>query len=364
MEPAIANNGRPPVINELPHLGVVIPMYQAQDHIGEVIRSIPPFVKTIVVVDDCSSDNSYARARAVPDPRVVFVRHAQNQGVGGAMLSGYNKAVELGVEIVIKLDADGQMDAEHILPLIRPVVAGEADYAKGNRFLHARELRAMPLGRRIGNLGLSFLSKLASGYWNIFDPTNGYTALRASVIPLLDQASISRRYFFETSLLLELSLLRAVVKDVYIPARYGDETSHLSKRKALREFPWRLFKGFLRRLWVQYFVCDFGVFSVFLISGLVMLLFGVIFGSYHWIRSARLNVSTDTGIIMMSVLPIILGVQCLLQAVVLDVQSTPTAPVSREIGWSAVLKQKLLNRADRNNRVGTAGGSPNQDGNP
>lgn len=324
-------------INSLPHLCVVIPMYQAQDHIAEVITSIPRFVRTIIVVDDCCSDNSYERARSVDDKRVCFVRHAQNQGVGGAMLSGYTKAVELGAEIVIKLDADGQMDVDHILPLIMPLVSGEADYAKGNRFLHTLELRAMPFSRRMGNLGLSFLTKLASGYWNIFDPTNGYTAIHASVIPLLNQAAIGRRYFFEISLLLELSSLRAVVRDVYIPARYGEETSHLSKRQILREFPWQLLKGFLRRLWVQYFVCDFGLFSVFLIGGLAMLIFGVIFGSYHWIHAWRFNIETDTGIIMMSVLPIILGVQCLLQAVVLDVQNLPEHPLQESDRWKRSL---------------------------
>ena len=324
--------------NSLPHICVVTPMYQAQDHIADVITSIPSFVRTIVIVDDCSSDNSYEQARSVDDKRVCFVRHEQNQGVGGAVLSGYNKAVELGAEIIVKVDADGQMDSDHLLPLIMPIVSGEADYAKGNRFLHARELRAMPLGRKIGNLGLSFLTKLASGYWNIFDPSNGYTAIQASVIPLLDQASIGRRFFFETSMLLELSLLRAVVKDVYIPAQYGNETSHLSKRKALREFPWRLFKGFLRRLWVQYFIRDFGLFSVFLISGLAMFLFGVIFGSYHWVQSWRLNIETGTGTIMLSVLPIILGVQFFLQAVVLDVQNAPEHPLQELDRWKESLR--------------------------
>lgn len=234
---------------------------------------------------------------------------------------------------MVKLDADGQMDADHLLPLIMPLVSGEADYAKGNRFLHTQELRAMPFFRKMGNLGLSFLTKMASGYWNIFDPTNGYTAIHASVIPFLNERLIDRRFFFEISLLLELSSLRAVVWDVYIPARYGKEISHLSKRQTLREFPWRLVRGFLRRLWIQYFVRDFGLFSVFLISGLVMFGFGVIFGTYHCIRSVQLNMPTQTGIIMMSVLPIILGVQCLLQAIVLDVQNLPEHPLQELDHW-------------------------------
>ena len=161
------------------------------------------------------------------------------------MLTGYAEAHRLGAEIVVKMDGDGQMDPAQLPALIAPIVRGEADYAKGNRYLHARQLRSMPLLRRLGNLGLSFLTKLASGYWNIFDPTNGYTAIHAALIPLLNKEDIGRRYFFESSMLLELSLLRAVVRDVYIPARYGDETSHLSILKTLRQFPPALAEGVL-----------------------------------------------------------------------------------------------------------------------
>jgi dolichol-phosphate mannosyltransferase len=219
------------------------------------------------------------------------------------------------------------MDPAYLLPLIAPILAGQADYTKGNRFLHARQLDSMPLLRRAGNLGLSFFTKLASGYWNMFDPTNGYTAIHAAVVPVLDEASIDRRYFFETSMFLELSLLRAVVKDVYIPARYGNEMSHLSEWKVLLDFPPRLLYGFVRRLWVQYLLRDFGILTVFLFSGTMLFLFGSIFGAYHWWRSAQLNQATPTGTIMLAVLPVILGVQLLLQAVALDVQNAPAQPL-------------------------------------
>lgn len=321
--------------SDMPKIAVVIPAYRAASSIEGVISGIPAWVDLMVVVEDCGGDNTaeLVSSMAKRDPRIHLVCHSSNQGVGGAVLSGYRLACQLGAEIIVKIDSDGQMDVAYLRQLIAPIVSGEADYTKGNRFLHARELRAMPLGRKIGNMGLSFLTKLASGYWNIFDPSNGYTAIQASVISLLDQTSIGRRYFFETSLLLELSLVRAVVKDVYIPARYGDETSHLSKRRALREFPRRLFRGFFRRLWVQYFIRDFGLFSVFLISGLFLFLFGVIFGSYHWFHSARLNVETSTGTVMLSVMPIILGVQFLLQTIVLDVQNLPVHPLQEEDRW-------------------------------
>jgi len=192
----------------------------------------------------------------------------------------------------------------------------------------------MPFIRRIGNLGLSFLTKLASGYWDIFDPTNGYTAIRASIVPLLDLSSIARRYFFETSMLLELSFLRAAVKDVFIPARYGDEVSQLSVRRSLLEFPLALFRGFLRRVWVQYFVRDFDVLSLYLIVGMLAVAFGTSFGLYHWISHGYSGTQTPIGTVMLAALFVILGVQFLLQTVVLDIQAQPREAIYPELEWN------------------------------
>jgi dolichol-phosphate mannosyltransferase len=245
-------------------------------------------------------------------------------------LTGYVEAYRLGAEIVVKMDADGQMNPADLPGLIAPLLNGEADYAKGNRYLHARQLRAMPLARRIGNLGLSFLTKLASGYWNIFDPTNGYTAIHASVIPLLNQDGIGRRYFFESSMLLELSLLRAVIRDVFIPARYGDETSNLSIMNTLRQFPAALLRGFCRRVWIQYFVRDFSLASLYGIAGLALLLAGGAFGAIHWLSSAQQGIATPTGTVMLAALPVLLGIQLLLQAVSLDIQNQPKHCLHRD----------------------------------
>ena len=317
-------------LDYLPHICVVIPMYKAQEHISAVLKGIPDFVRSIVVVDDCSPDASSECAQAVGDNRMHLVHHAQNQGVGGAVLTGYHTAVALGAEVIVKMDADDQMDPDYLLPLITPILASEADYTKGNRFLHARQLKTMPLPRRIGNLGLSFLTKMASGYWDIFDPTNGYTAIHAALIPLLDESAIDHRYFFESSMFIELGLTRAVVRDVSIPARYGSERSSLSERKALFEFPPRLFKGFLRRIWIQYFLRDFGLLSVYLVSGMALLLFGLIFGGYHWIRNSQLDIQTPVGTVMLAAMPVILGVQFLLQVILIDVQSIPAQPLHLE----------------------------------
>jgi len=312
---------------ELPAVAVVIPAYRAAATIEAVLASIPTFVRHIVVVDDGGADRTAEVARTVDDPRVVVVEHERNEGVGAAVLTGYRRAAALGAEIIAKVDADGQMDPEYLLALITPIVVGEADYAKGNRFLHERELEAMPGRRRFGNAGLSFFTKLASGYWGIFDPTNGYTAIHASVIPLLDDRRIARRFFFESSMLLNLSLLRAVVRDVYIPARYPGAKSHLSESRAALQFPAQLLRGFLRRIRIQYFVRDFSAVSLYVLCGSLLTLFGGIWGAWHFFVSSQTGVVATTGTVMIAVLPIIVGVQLLLQALTLDVQGSPTTPI-------------------------------------
>lgn len=312
-------------------ISVVIPAYCAEKHLEKVIRGVPEFIDYIIIVDDCSTDNTkyLAEQLALVYPKIKLIRHEKNQGVGGAVLSGYQLAHQLKSSVVVKMDADDQMDPTYILSLIAPIQAKQADYTKGNRFLHGRQLKAMPMFRQFGNVGLSFLTKLASGYWNIFDPTNGYTAIHTSVISMLNTDSIDRRYFFETSMLLELGLLMAVVQDIYIPARYGNETSHLSEWRALLNFPPRLLVGFARRVWFQYLLRDFNLVSLYLICGLPLLMFGSIFGAYHWWKSYQLQIATQTGTIMLAVLPIILGAQLLLQALALDVQKVPYCVISQ-----------------------------------
>jgi len=322
-------------------IGVVIPAFRAEKHILNVLAGIPRFVSFIIVVDDGSPDRTAELVRACDDSRIYLVSQGKNQGVGGAVLSGYLKAVELGAEIVVKIDSDGQMDPAYIIPLIAPILTDQADYTKGNRFLHAEALKSMPLIRRLGNAGLSFLTKAASGYWNIFDPTNGYTAIHASIIPALDTNRLDRRYFFESSMLIELGRLRAVVRDVYIPAKYQGEVSSLVEWKTFFEFPPRLFVGFLRRLITQYFIRDFNVFSVLFLFGIVLSIFGAGFGLYHWYLSAKTGSVASTGTVMVAVLPLILGSQLLIQAMIVDIQSMPRDPLHTELNLLKRFQQNL-----------------------
>jgi glycosyltransferase involved in cell wall biosynthesis len=232
-----------PSIGEGVTVVVVIPCYRVKKQIASVIRAVPPFVRYIVVVDDACPERSGDVAEALADERVIVVRHASNQGVGGAMKTGFRRALELEPDVVAKLDGDGQMDPAALSRLCRPLLARRAAFTKYNRFWHFAELEQMPLVRRVGNLGLSFLTKAASGYWRVFDPTNGYVAIRGDVLRCLRIAALSDDYFFETSLLIELGKRGFRVVDLPLPARYADETSSMRLLRVLVVFPFKLLLG-------------------------------------------------------------------------------------------------------------------------
>jgi dolichol-phosphate mannosyltransferase len=335
MELRVSPTGRRPAAR--PVIAVVVPAFRTERHIREVLATVPGFVSLVVVVDDRSPDRTadIVTAMQARDPRIVLHRHDHNQGVGGAVLSGYRIAAERGADIIVKMDGDGQMDPSQLGRLVDPVARGRADYAKGNRFLHARQLVAMPFVRRVGNLGLSFFTKLASGYWGVFDPTNGYTAIHVRALAAIDTERLARRYFFETSMLIELGVAGAVVKDVPMPARYGDEVSSLSIRRVLREFPPRLVRGCLRRIWMQHFLRDFTALAMLTSVGLVLAACGAAWGAVWWIVSWRTGVTASTGTVMLAVLPLMLGVQCLLHALLLDLQNEPRRPLHRDAAGDA-----------------------------
>ena len=311
-------------------IAIIIPAYRVERDIENVLTGLPAYIKHIIVVDDASPDSTADRVTALAqkDIRLTLIRHYQNQGVGGAMISGFRKAMELGAHIAVKLDGDGQMDAAHIPALVTPLIHGKADYVKGNRFRDFVSLQKMPFIRRVGNLGLSFLTKVATGYWNIFDPTNGFFAIRTEILDQLPLEKIDKRYFFETSMLANLYLINAFVMDVPIPARYGNETSHLSIRRSLFEFPIKLLRTFLRRILLNYYIYDFSIASLYIVTGIPMLLFGLTFGIIKWIEYASKNIPAPTGTVMLPTLSVILGIQIMLSAIEIDMKSTPRQPLS------------------------------------
>ncbi len=312
------------------NLAVVIPAYHVADTIEVVINELPDFLHHIIVVDDASPDNTSELVQSIAngDRRIVLIRHEQNQGVGGAMLTGFRKALELGAQVVVKIDGDHQMDPTHIPALVTPLLEGKADYAKGNRFRDFESLQHMPLVRRIGNLGLSFLTKAATGYWNCFDPTNGYFAIRAEMLVQLPLERIDRDYFFETSMLANLYLLDAFVLDVPIAARYRGERSSLSIWRVLTQFPVKLLTTLFRRLLLRYFLFDFSMVSVYLLTGIPLILFGLSFGSIKWFQYYQLGVPAPTGTVILPTLALILGIQILLSAIAIDMNAAPKSPRS------------------------------------
>lgn len=307
-------------------IGVVIPCYKVAQSIRTVIEALPASVAEIIVVDDACPERSGEYAARTGREKVTVIVHESNQGVGGAVLTGYRRALELGCDLVVKIDGDGQMDASRIPELAAPLCRGEADFAKGNRFRDFQALRTMPLIRMIGNSGLSFLLKAASGYWNIMDPTNGYTAITAGLIRDIDPARVGRGYFFESSLLIEMNIRNAVVADVPMPAIYGDETSSLRIGSVLARFPFLLLKGLVRRVFLKYYVYDFNMASIYMFLGVPLFLLSSAGGLVAWIDSILTGVPRSAGTIMLIALPIIISFQMLLQAIQIDINSVPDKP--------------------------------------
>jgi dolichol-phosphate mannosyltransferase len=304
-------------------IAVVIPAYKVIDQIKDVIQSIPESIYQVIVVDDMCPYFSGKEAEKINRRNLIVMYHKENQGVGGAVITGYKKALELGCEIMVKIDGDGQMDPKYIYNLIGPLIKNEADYTKGNRFAHLPSLKSMPKIRLFGNSVLSFIVKMASGYWNIVDPTNGYTAIHKKVLEKLNLDKLSKRFYFESDMLISLNIINGVVKDIPIPAKYEEQGSSLSIQKTIMQFPPKLMKGFFRRIFLKYFIYDFNMASVYIILGFPIFLLSVLFGITEWIDSVMTGIPRSAGTIMLVALPIIISFQMLLQAIQIDINSIP-----------------------------------------
>lgn len=309
-------------------IAVVIPCYRVTRHVLGVISEIGPEVWRIYVVDDECPDESGRHVESYcRDSRVVVLRHEANQGVGGAVMTGYTAAIADGAEVIVKVDGDGQMDPALISRFVDPILSGEADYSKGNRFFDLEQIRSMPPVRLFGNAVLSLLTKLSSGYWDLFDPTNGYTAIHADVVRHLPFEKISRRYFFETDMLFRLNTLRAVVIDVPMDAKYGDEVSNLKISKIAGEFLFKHLRNFSKRIFYNYFLRDMSLASLELPLGLLLFISGCSFGLYHWISSVGAGVATSAGTVMLAALPVLMGAQLILAFLGYDIASVPRRPL-------------------------------------
>lgn len=301
-------------------IALIIPAYQAQAAISSVLAIIPAYVDWIIVVNDASKDETATMVKRYADQRIILLSHDRNCGVGGAMITGFKKALDLKADFIAKIDADGQMDPSFLDRFVQVCLLYNCDYVKANRFGHLDALPVMPKKRLYGSISLSFLTKLASGYWNVFDPQNGYIMITRKMLRRLDLKRIDQGYFFENSMLILLNIMRARIGEIYLPACYGTEVSSMKLSNIIRTFPGKLCSGFIYRVYQKYFFRSLSPFFLLLSLGLVCCLWGALWGGWAWYKSWVTGIPATTGTVVLALLPLILGWSALLQAFVLDVQ--------------------------------------------
>ncbi len=311
-------------------IAVIIPAYKVRSHLKNILARITNEISYIFVVDDHCPEKSYEIAEEVKlqDPRIVVIKHTQNQGVGGAMISGYTAALNTDAVAIVKIDGDGQMPPELITSFTAPILSGKADYVKGNRFYIADFLKDMPKIRLFGNASLSFINKISSGYWNVMDPTNGFTVIHKKVLTLIPLDKVDKGYFFESDMLFQLGILRAVVKDIPMKSIYGQEKSSLNIKKVLKDFPPKYLDRIIKRITYSYFVRDFNACSIELVCGLPLLMFGGFFGAYKWLQHIQSQTTASAGTVMLAGLPVLVGFNLIIAAINFDVTQVPKDPIN------------------------------------
>lgn len=315
-------------MNSAPRIAVVIPCFRVKAKIGSVIAAVPPDVAAIHIVDDaCPEQTGHFVQQACTDSRLRVHFNPENLGVGGAVMRGYQEAIADGADVIVKIDGDGQMDPSLLPAFTGPILSGQADYTKGNRFFDLENIGRMPKVRIAGNAALSLMSKLSTGYWDIFDPTNGYTAIHADVARRLPLSKISRRYFFESDVLFRLNIMRAVVFDIPMDARYEDEVSNLKVRRVLFDFASKHVRNLGKRIFYNFFLRDMSLASLELTAGFTLVAAGGAYGLLHWIESARTGDPTTAGTVMLAALPMLVGLQLILAFLSYDIASIPRRPI-------------------------------------
>lgn len=313
-------------------IAVAIPCYKVLQHVLGVIEAIGPEVEVIYAVDDaCPEGSGRFIEQNNRDPRVRVLYNPENRGVGGAIVTAYQAAIADGMDIVVKIDGDGQMNPTLLPKFVRPLLQKRADYTKGNRFYRPESVQGMPPMRLFGNGALSFLTKLSCGYWNVMDPTNGYTAIRTQVLKELPLEKLEQRYFFETDMLFRLNTIRAVVKDIPMDSVYADEESNLKIGKILPEFLRKHLSRLWRRYVYNYIVRDFNVGTLYSLTGILLFVFGSIFGISHWVMSSQNHQPATSGTVMLAALPLLAGIQFLVAFMHYDVGNLPTEPLSQNL---------------------------------
>ena len=302
-------------------VAVVVPAYQEEHLVATTLRGIPDSVDRIFVVDDASPDDTAARAREAADARTEVVVHERNGGVGAAIVTGYKRALAEGIDVVVVMAADNQMDPAELPSLVGPVARGEVDYAKANRLFTGEAWSVIPRTRYLGNAVLSLLTKIASGYWHVADSQAGYTALGLDALRRLDLDRIYRRYGFPNDILVHLNVINARVRDIPSRPIYGvGERSGIRLRKVVPRISWLLVKGFFWRMREKYVIRDFHPLVFFYALGFLMLAVGLALGIAETILRILGNEITTATIVLVALL-LVSGSQFTLFAMWFDMES-------------------------------------------
>ncbi|GAB1644512.1 glycosyltransferase family 2 protein [Krasilnikovia sp. MM14-A1259] len=335
-------------------IAVVVPAYNEEKLIARTIRSIPEFVDNIVVVDDCSTDATADEVGTVNDPRLILIRHEVNLGVGGAIGGGHRQALQLGCDVSVVMAGDNQMDPAHLPALLTPIADGQALFTKANRFYSRDSYKGMPMHRIIGNVVLSFMTKLASGYWHLFDPQNGYTAIHRTALERLNLDGIARDYSFENDLLINLNILRIPACDVPIPAVYGEEESTMRMRRVIPSLISQLTRGLCRRILLKYVVQSFSPIALLLMTGIGLLAIGGVAAAWVFAHTIGAPVAS-AGSVLLAALPTLTGLHFLVAALTLDIQESPDRPAAPAVAAPTSSAMAESSAAVPAARTGTSG---------
>ncbi len=317
-------------------ISLVIPCFKVKNQILDVIKNIPSeiFHKIYIVNDNCP-ENSWKVIEENLDilskDKIKFLHNEINLGVGGATKKGFYEAIKDNQDIIVKMDGDGQMDPIYLNKLLKTIDNGENDYAKGNRFYNFEGMRGMPKLRLFGNAVLSFIAKLSHGYWNIYDPNNGYIAMSVKVLKQIPIEKLSNSYFFESDLLFRMNILGAKVIDVPMNSVYRNEKSNLVIKKIFFEFLKKHFINFCKRIFYNYYLRNFTIASIELPIGIFMFFYGLITGYSNLKYYESIGTATPEGIMVMKIVLVIIGAQLLLNFINYDMNSYPKTAINKNL---------------------------------
>ncbi len=311
----------------------VIPCYKTPDKAKKVVRQSFKYLDIIICVDDfCPLNTGQEIEKNIDNDKLHVLYHKKNKGVGGAMKTGIKYAMDLGANIIIKIDSDGQMSPNLIPGLLEPIKSGKADFTKGNRFRDPNVIFKMPTLRFIGNFFLSFLTKLSTGYWELFDPTNGFIAINSSTIKLFNLNKIDDRYFFETDILFRCSINDIVVKEIAMEAKYTDEKSNMYPIAEIPNFLVRHILILHKRILYNYFIYDFNPGSISLLISSLLGVGSFFLGSFYYFRGMFNQVQTPSGIQTLFLAMVFISTQFFTNFIYYDVTQRPLFRKLRSIG--------------------------------